>query len=221
MTTASLPRRTGVGSMVLGLPAGRRRDEGHGGGTRGARRWCDGKGRDRAAGGDRGPLLPSGFWGDGVGPIPCHVPAPHPGGCRGLAGGRQCRRYLSAGGWGRTTSSLLWGPGIPSPGTSPCGTGTAVTPAGDENTLGGELPQMAPGGIRPSGLTCRAPGRAGARCRGPSHPGPHMPCRPQPLGRPGSVPSRRTWPLASPASYRSGRRAAAHTGARRPGMEGF
>lgn len=86
MTTVSLPRRPGLGSMVLGLPAGRRRDEGRGG-TWGAQGWCDGEGWDRVAGGHWGLLLPSRFRGDGVGLMQCHTPAPQSGRCGGPAGG--------------------------------------------------------------------------------------------------------------------------------------
>lgn len=72
----------------------------------------------------------------------------HAGTPTGLVWGT-CRghQYLSAGGWGQTTSSLLWGRGSPSPGTSPCGMGTAVTPrGGQEHILDGELPLPQPGG---------------------------------------------------------------------------
>lgn len=206
MMTTSLRRRVGAGSMVLGLSAGRKRGEGYGGrhGVGGCQGWCDGRRRDGVAGEHRGSLLLS-----DTGPMRCHTPAPQQGRC----GGQMCCRYLSARGWGRTTSSLLWGRGSPSPGTSPCGMVTAVT-------LGrGTSTPASPAGIWgfcPAGLTCRAPGRAGARCRG----GLRTPCHPQLAGALSSVPSRRTQPPLSPASCRSGQWAAPHTGAHQPGTGG-
>lgn len=38
------------------------------------------------AGGHRGLLPPSGFWGDGIGLMQHHMPAPQPGRCRGARG---------------------------------------------------------------------------------------------------------------------------------------